>query len=46
MNDGQLKGLREIGREHPRVKRSVVVRLDPPARTFAERLRGDALIER
>jgi predicted AAA+ superfamily ATPase len=49
VNDGHLRGLREIGLDHPRVKRRIVVSLDPrarrtedgieilPARTFAER---------
>ena len=57
VHDGHLKGLREIGREHPRVERRIVVSLDArarrtedgieilPARTFAERLWGDELIE-
>jgi len=57
VNDGHLRGLREIGLEHPRVKRRIVVSLDPrarrtedgieilPARTFAERLWGDGLID-
>jgi predicted AAA+ superfamily ATPase len=57
VNDGHLKGLREIARDHPRVKRRIVVSLDTrtrrteggveilPARTFAERLWGGDLIE-
>jgi len=57
VNESHLKGLREIAREHPRVKRRVVVSLDTraqrteggieilPARTFVERLWGGDLIE-
>jgi predicted AAA+ superfamily ATPase len=57
VHDGHLKGLREIAREHPRVKRRIAVSLDPrarrtedgieilPARSFAERLWSDALIQ-
>jgi predicted AAA+ superfamily ATPase len=57
VNDGHLKGLREIAREHPRVKRRILVSLDPrarrtqdgieilPARTFSERLWSGDLIE-
>ncbi len=57
VHESHLKGLREIAREHPRVKRRVVVSLDArarrteagveilPARTFAERLWGGGLIE-
>jgi len=57
VNDGHLRGLREIGLEHARVKRRIIVSLDPrarrtedgieilPARMFAERLWGDGLID-
>jgi predicted AAA+ superfamily ATPase len=57
VQDSHLRGLREIGREHPRVARRIVVSLDPrprrtedgieilPARMFAETLWADALIE-
>jgi predicted AAA+ superfamily ATPase len=57
VHDGHLRGLREIAREHPRVKRRIAVSLDPrarrtkdgieilPAQTFAERLWNDALID-
>jgi hypothetical protein len=56
VNDGHLRGLREIGLEHALVKQRIVVSLDPrarrtedgieilPARVFAERLWGDELI--
>jgi predicted AAA+ superfamily ATPase len=57
VNEGHLKGLREIAREHPRVKRRILVSLDPrarrtqdgieilPAREFAEQLWGGDAIE-
>jgi predicted AAA+ superfamily ATPase len=57
VHDGHLRGLREIGREHPQVVRRIVVSLDArarrtqdgieilPARTFAERLWAGDLIE-
>lgn len=56
VQDAHLRGLREIQREHPRVKRRIVVSLDPrarrtedgieilPARVFAERLWADELL--
>jgi predicted AAA+ superfamily ATPase len=56
VHDGHLKGLREIQREHARVKRRIAVSLDPrarrtadgieilPARVFAERLWADDLL--
>jgi predicted AAA+ superfamily ATPase len=57
VNDGHLKGLREIAREHPRVKRRILVSLDLrarrtqdgieilPAREFAKRLWGGDAID-
>lgn len=57
VNDGHLRALREIRRDHTRVKRRIVVSLDTrarrtedgieilPARTFAERLWDNDLIE-
>lgn len=57
VHDGHLKGLREIRRDHSRIARRIVVSLDVrarrtedgieilPARTFAERLWSDDLIE-
>jgi len=57
VNDGHLRALREIHRDHTRAKRRIVVSLDSrarrtedgieilPARTFAERLWDNDLIE-
>ena len=57
VNDGHLRALREIRRDHTSVKRRIVVSLDTrarrtedgieilPVRTFAERLWDDDLIE-
>jgi hypothetical protein len=36
VHDGHLRGLREIQREHPRLKRRVVVSLDPRVRRTAD----------
>ncbi|HME69014.1 MAG TPA: AAA family ATPase [Myxococcota bacterium] len=57
VNDGHLRGLKEIRRDHSRANRRIVVSLDTharrtedgieilPARTFAERLWDDDLIK-
>jgi len=58
VNDGHLRGLRGIWRDHSRGKRRIAVSLDPrarrtedgieilPARVFAERLWADGLLGR